>query len=818
MPQLFTYVPFKQMGLSKKGIGNDAIEILVEEAVLHGFRTEQEGEFATLVQDPRSIVLGKIVQVSDEEIKSLDEFNTEYNRTQVQIDEYTLQIYVLKSEYAQLQHTVPPPKMTEAEKTEFLATAMTRYTDICDHTDQMRAEFVDDIKFKAGMQWPESSAQERQRDQRPMQTINRIDSFINIVVNQGLQNTPGVRVRPVDSVTDPATADVISGIIRHILNQGDSKSALDTAYDYAVSGGFGYFRALTDYCDDDSFDQEIRIDRVENPCSVYFPLHTMKTLDFADAPYCFVRQKMSKADFKKKYPDKVDDFKTFDVQGVGDDRWTDKDNIYLAEYFVVEDKIEKLYLLPGENGEPPAFSTEIPKDVTPLQERDVCRKEINWYLITQFEILESRKLPGKIIPIFPIVGKESIVDGIKHYISLTRYLKEPQKMLNFWYSAFTEIIANAPKAPFLVEENQITGYKEFWDNANKPLPYLPYKATDLKGNQVPPPSRITPPEVGTAILSGIQYAGEFMKDVSGLHDASMGATSNERTGKAIQARANQGALATYHFVNSYERAIRSLGNYLVDVIPVIYDTPRVLRIVGEDMTDRVIQVNQVHKDLEDNDRLYDLTVGKYSVIVTSGPNYDTRRQETQDMLGMLMQTAPQLSMVLIDIFAQVSDIPGSDKIVARMKKFLNMTYPGLLDQEELGTPEQQLKAQVQQMTGDIQKLMQQTQVDDQQKQQLSQMLQQAQQQLQDKSAEISARLQVQHMKTQADAYKAQLDLVKEQLKQQGASHAHGLNAAVKIAAMQQPSTRSGETVTPEESESGPYYGTANFGANIPGNA
>ena len=175
------------------------------------------------------------------------------------------------------------------------------------------------------------------------------------------------------------------------------------------------------------------------------------------------------------------------------------------------------------------------------------------------------------------------------------------------------------------------------------------------------------------------------------------------------------------------------------------------------------------------------------------------------MLGMLMQTAPALSMVLIDIFAQVSDIPGSDKIVNRMKKFLNMTYPGLLDQEELGTPEQQLKAQIQQMTGDIQKLMQQTQADDQMKQQLSAMLDQANKALQDKQAEISARLQVQHMKTESDAYKAQLDLAREQLKMHGEIQGQKINAAVKLATAKpgKPETR--------QDEDEPGYGTGGYG-------
>jgi hypothetical protein len=781
MALFFCFSDPKKTGISEKALGY-APEVVVEEAVLSGYRAIFYGDDGqTVVEDPRSITTGTIYDIHDDSLDALDKFNSEYNRITLPIGQHQVFLYTLKAEYIKEEYHCSDidDDMTKAEKAEFLSTALTRFRDTRDATNMLRQEFVEDIRFKAGEQWPEVYAQERQRDERPMQTINRIDNFINTVVNQGLQNQPTVKIRPVDSVTDPATADVISGIIRHVIYNGDSKTAFDTAYDFAVSGGMGFIRARTEYCDEASFDQEIRIDRIENPCSVYFPVHLMQTLDYSDAPYAFIRQKISKDEFKKKYPDYEERFASWEQKGTGDDNWHEKDYIYIAEYFTVEEEDTELYLLPGSDGLPPVFSSELPKGITPIQQRTVRKKSVRWHLITEFDILESRKVLGKVIPIFPILGKESILDGVKHYVSLTRYLKEPQKMLNFWYSAFTEVISNAPRAPWLVEETQIANHKEFWENANKNLPYLPYKGSDLKGNLLPPPTRINPPEVGTSILSGIQYASEFMKDVSGIHDASLGATSNERTGKAIDARTNQGQLATYHFMNSYNRCVRALGKYLVDIIPFVYDTPRAIRIIGDDMTDTVALVNQMHPDVEGTARLYDLSVGKYEVVVTTGPSYDTRRQETQQMLGNLMQTNPQMSLVLTDIFAQISDIPGSEKITARMKKFLNMTFPGLLEENEMGTPEQQLQMQIQQMTVDIQNLMQKSEADEQIKAQMQAMLQDLDKQLKDKQAEISARLQVQNMKTEVDAYKAQIDLQKEVLRQQTAHETNAANIAAK---------------------------------------
>jgi Phage P22-like portal protein/Gamma-glutamyl cyclotransferase, AIG2-like len=781
MALLFAYKTLKSAGLDKKLLGHE-VDVLSTSAELKGYRECNEGEeYHTINVDPQCVVIGSLISVSDEDLQKLDTWENEYNRIQVDINGASAFAYQMKEEYLREQSTQEVDNSKE-EEPDVLALAMERF-ESCKQNDIQKEEYDEDIKFKFGDQWRLDVAQDRQNDKRPMLTVNRCESFTNIVVNEGLQNRPAIKVRPNDDMTDPVTADVIAGLIRHIIGQPEAKIATDTAYEGAVSGGMGFIRVTTDYCDDTSFDQEIAVERIENPCTVYFPDHLIKKQDYSDAPYCFIRQKMSKKEFEEKYPDITGGSGgEFPPAGIGDQTWIEKDDIYLAEYFTVENQMSMIYLLPSDaNHQSPYISNTIPDGIVPVRERNVEKKTVKWYLMTKGKILESKNFPGSRIPIIPVFGKEMVINGRKHFISLIRYMREVQRMFNYLWTAFIETVQNAPKAPFIVEYSQISKYKKYWDTANtKNWPYLPYKAKAENGQPLPPPQRNAPPEAGQSIITGLQYASEFMKDITGLHDASFGATSNERTGKAIDARSRQGNLSTYHYMNNYCNSMLSLANLLIDLIPIIYDTPRAIRIVGEDMADKVVLVNRIHSDPENPNRLYDLKTGKYSVIVTIGPSYDTRRMETADMLSRLMQTAPQLTMIFFDILARVMDMPGGQEIAARAKRFINQQYPGVIDDEELGTPEDQLRNQVQQMTQDIQKMMQKSQLDEQQKAQLTQMVQVLNTALKSKDDEIQAKVHIAHVKADTEITKAKMDLMEQQMSLIHDRQKHAVDTAVQL--------------------------------------
>lgn len=665
--------------------------------------------------------------------------------------------------------------MTPTEKSKFLGEMLERFRSCKEHSTTIRQDALEDLQFVAGEQWSEKAKKDRADANRPCLTINKTYGYINRVVNENLQNRPAIKARSVDSATDSITADVISGIIRHILNSGDSRSAFDNAYRYAVVSGFGYFRILTEYCDETTFNQDIKIKQIPNPFSVYYPIHLIREPDYTDAPYCFIREKISKDEFKRRWPKFKDKVDSFGEGGTGDTDWVTEDSVTIAEYFDVTYEDATLYLLPDGK-----TVNVLPDGVEPVKTRPAPKRKIKWYLLTAFDILDEKDWAGSFIPVIPILGQELNVDGQVSLISLTRYLKEPAQMYNFWASGLTESIQNQPKVPYLVDARSIKQHKAFWDVLNvKNLTHLPYDSYDKdSGKPLPPPQRIGPPEVSVAIVQALTLASQGMKEVSGINDASMGTEGNERTGKAIIARQRMSNISTYHFVNNANRAVRSLGKQLVDLIPKIIDTTRAVRILGEDMTDKVMMVNLLHPD--DKGQLYDLSVGKYDVVCDVGPSYDTKNMEAVDMLTTLMQTAPETTLISADILARKLDFPGNAELSERFKRFINIKFPGVVPDDEMGTPEAQLRNQIGQMAQDVEKLLAKSQMDDAQKVQMMDLIKSMDAVIKNKDAEVAAKVETANIRAQAEIAKAQMTFSTEQMKQEHDTKMKAMDMAMSL--------------------------------------
>ena len=244
----------------------------------------------------------------------------------------------------------------------------------------------------------------------------------------------------------------------------------------------------------------------------------------------------------------------------------------------------------------------------------------------------------------------------------------------------------------MAAEGQIEGYEDIWKTANaKNHAYLPYKAITEAGNLLPPPQRNNPPEGGNSLFKGIELGSEQMKEVSGIYDASLGAQGNESSGKAIIARQREGDTGNYHFMDNQSASIKHVGRILIDLIPEVYDAPRAIRILGDDMTDKVVEINKLGKD----GKLYDMSVGEYDVVVDVGPDYQTKRVETAENLMNIMKSNPALATPIMDLFYRSLDFTYASEAADRMKKLIQNQYPGMIadDSVQGGEPtEQQVQA------------------------------------------------------------------------------------------------------------------------------
>jgi hypothetical protein len=202
--------------------------------------------------------------------------------------------------------------------------------------------------------------------------------------------------------------------------------------------------------------------------------------------------------------------------------------------------------------------------------------------------------------------------------------------------------------------------------------------------------------------------------VTGQYQAELGMPSNERSGVAIQQRQRQGDTATYHYIDNQAKAIRQVGRILIDLIPKIYDTTRVTKIMAEDGTDSSIistpnsrqahmqiamqpggmpqtdpqgnplQLTQQQADQQREDEntpdpriIFNPNVGRYDVEADVGPSFGTQRQEAANAFTQIMAQNPAAFAVVGDLWAENSDFPGAEELAERLRRGLPQQYkPG----------------------------------------------------------------------------------------------------------------------------------------------
>jgi hypothetical protein len=607
-----------------------------------------------------------------------------------------------------------------------LATMRHRFTVASAAYSDSREDELDDLRFMAGSpdnawQWPadvlatRGAVQGQTINARPCLTINKLPQHVRLVTNEQRQNRPSGKVIPADDKADVAVAEVFQGIVRHIEYLSDADVAYDTACDNQVTYGEGYIRILTEYCREDSFDQDLKIGRVRNSFSVYMDPMIHDPCG-SDAEWCFITEDIPKEEYERLYPDALP-ISVMMSQGVGDQSlsmWMSQETVRIAEYFYIDHQKRKLNLYPDNMT---AFDGTLQDKQLkllygkPLKSRTSEHRQVKWLKTNGFEVLEERDWAGKWIPVIRVVGNEFEVDGQLYISGLVRNAKDAQRMYNYWVSQEAEMLALAPKAPFIAYGGQFEGYEQNWKTANtNNWPYLEVNpdVTDGAGNPLPLPERAQPPMAQTGLIQAKMGAGEDIKSTTGQYDSSIGATSNERTGRAILARQNQGDTSTYHYVDNLARAVRYTTRQLVDLIPKIYDTERVARIVGLDGEVGMVKINpnqpepvRVIKDPItglDIEKIYNPSVGTYDVVVTTGPSYATKRQEAMEAMQMILQTNPQLWSVAGDLFIKNMDWPGAQEMAARFSKTLD---PKVLDNTDESPEAQMMRAQMNDMANQM---------------------------------------------------------------------------------------------------------------------
>lgn len=578
-----------------------------------------------------------------------------------------------------------------------------------------RADGLAALAFLAGDQWDPQARDQRRLQMRPCLTINKLPTFLHQLTNDQRQNVPSIKVHPAED-GDVDTAEVMQGLIRHIEYSSGADACYDTAVNSAAAVGFGYFRLVTQYCDEKSFDQDIVFKRIRNAFTVYYDPAAVEP-DGSDQTKCAISVKMPRTEFKRQYPDaqaSQDDF----IRGLGDQGdWLNDSTVRVTEYYRV--KMTTATLCRLSNGAI-GWKDELPKEGTPerelfdaqgleiVEERKSAKRTIEWFKLNAVEVLERSEVMCRWIPVFPVFGDEYDLDGKVIRQGIVKNAMDPAKMYNVWMTAATEEVAMRPKAKYIMAEGQEEGHEDEWAAANNSSsPYITYRPTALNGTPVPPPQRQPLADVPAGMLTMAQHASDDIKATTGYFDASLGARGNETSGRAILARQREGDVANFHYTDNLNRTIRHVGRCIVDMIPHYYDAERVVRIMGEDESVKSVPINKPIQPKKDPKTgaiktvLNDLTVGKYDIVIGTGPQYTTLRQEAAAAMVEFGKNWPKLMDVAGDKVVKAMDWPGAEEIAERIKKTIP---PELTQDEDEGQPE--IPAQVRQVIAQMEQVIQ----------------------------------------------------------------------------------------------------------------
>lgn len=564
-------------------------------------------------------------------------------------------------------------------------------------TDTAYERMLFDEKFVNGdahnlYQWPDTIYSSREIEDRPTLTINKTRQHCLQIINDAKQNKPGINFRPTGGGATYRAAKTLQAVARAIEYRSNAEQAYDWATEKQVKRGMGFVRVVTEYTDDWSFDQEIFIRRIKQPENVYLDPNIQEA-DGSDAMWGLIFSDVDREWFEQRYPDHKEVVGRSALGSYADGSWLRQKTVRMAEYFRRKMISDELALITGEDGEPVQILRSSVTDAVfdaavkaeqeqsgSVRRRKMVRYEVEWFMIAGDTIISRRPWPGQYIPIARCVGEETLFDGVWDCKGHVRALIDAQRIYNYNSSASVEYGALQTKTPYKAAAESIAGYETYWNNLNTTNPaVLPFKAIGPGGEVLPVPEREQPPAAAQAFLMGMQIAEREMMMASGQFEAQFGQKGNERSGVAINERQRQGDNATYHFIDGQAIMIKYVGRIILDLIPHIYDTERLVRIKGEDGDEFDIRIDPnaeqavQERQLEDQEAMeiiFNPNVGRYAVFADMGPSFATQRQEAFNALTQVLQGNAELWKVIGDLFFRTADFALAEEIAERMKRVI----------------------------------------------------------------------------------------------------------------------------------------------------
>src|SRR3990167_8424928 len=387
---------------------------------------------------------------------------------------------------------------------EFIDQAIRRWNLANDAEAYNRQEGAIDVGMVDGEdQWDPDIVTKRNQKRRPCLTVNRFIPMIAYVANEQRQMRVGVQVHPNGGGSDPDTAQILQGLVRSIENESHAETVYSNAFEAMLEKGWSWFRVISEYENETSFHQVLKIQGFLNDFCVYTDPNA-KDPTRKDMDWGFIVEDVPRGRYASLYPkSKMASLSSW--RSVGDDAasWTSDEYIRVAEYYYAEydpgtlislvdgtgvwkDDLQEIDGIYFDKKTMEPVPVEFGEDGKPV-ERMSRRRRVKWCKINALEILEGnddktagRDMKATWIPLIMVSGRQRYVKGQVRLSGMVRHNREAQRIYNYLVTGFVESVALAPKAPYIATAGQIAQYKQIWDTLNEEnWPVLPYDAKDL---------------------------------------------------------------------------------------------------------------------------------------------------------------------------------------------------------------------------------------------------------------------------------------------------------------------------------------------------
>lgn len=570
--------------------------------------------------------------------------------------------------------------------------------------------FEDDQEFIAGDQWDPDLKEDRLEAGRPCLVINKLPNIVARVTGEHRMNKIGINVIGVDKLSDPKVAEIQEGILRDIEYNSFSDIKQNKALESATQSGRGWLRLLTQYCDDKSFDQEIRIGLIDDISTVYYDVDAPDKMFLSDAKYNFISYLIPKEDFKERYPNSTpvdSNYVKIEANKLADN-WYDGGNVRISEYWrrvlvgtkkmflfdsgdiKREDEFENKDLL-GKietNSDGTIKNSDLfPENFRPMKWRNVEIYKVEQYIISGRDVLDGPiDWIGETIPITPVWGREITIEGDRKFWGIIRFAKDSQRMYNSHASSAAERMRIIPVSRAVVSDELMKGHENDWLESNQDLkPCLKVNHDALRdvGGRI---AILNPPPVATGESNERRFNSEEIHETTGIYPPSLGEKSSETSGVAIKARQTQSSISTYDFYDNLVRTVRYMTKKELEIIPKVYKDRQVVRIVG---IDESVTIESLYEKIEVTDEkgekkemtiLENMQTAKYDLRVKPGPGFESQRIEAQQKMFDLIKSMPDLAVYFMDILMETFDFKEADRIAKRLSK---VVPPNVLSKEEL---------------------------------------------------------------------------------------------------------------------------------------